>query len=362
MRRKNEKTGIYGMEEYVAHSLYPGWLFSTDDLANAFYLYRVTVFTCCLPLDTSSRKEVFQQTKNLFSVIESNKEILKDAKTIYVHPCCKVPRTVLFQKYKKVLNPWLADVIVVPKTSPGYSHPAMLLSNEDVKGTLELDVDMLSGDIKNYLSTIKIGTRLRDIIEPYCPFSVLIQYHSPETLNEILSYELQYYGPAVYIDSKDKWLLDCADGVIPRSKLVFEEDALKALKGESNKPDCESLVSLCEMLGSSDDASNDAALKAIAAMDYINYPNSFIYIFRHANSRDWRYSKMWSNTDVKYMTEILGIRNPRYMGYKGPYISKDDYELFIQVFDRLRWSNERLDGLPFMYSDQKLEVHPRIKD
>ena len=146
------------------------------------------------------------------------------------------------------------------------------------------------------------------------------------------------------------------------SKLVFEEDALKALKGESNKPDCESLVSLCEMLGSSDDASKDAALKAIAAMDYINYPNSFIYIFRHANSRDWRYSKMWNNTDVKYMTEVLDIRNPRYMGYKGPYISKDDYELFIQVFDRLKFTNERLEGLPFMYSDQKLEVHPRIKD
>lgn len=362
MRRKNEKTGIYGMEEYRAHSIYPSRIFNTIDPANAFYSYRYTVSSWVLPLDTSSRKEVFQQTKNLFSIIENNKEILKDAKTIYVHPCCKVPRTVLFQKYKKVLNPWLADVIVVPKTEPGYSYPVMLLSNDAVKGTLELDVDMLSGDIKNYLSTIKTGTRLGDIIEPYCPFSVLIQYHSPETLNEILSYELQYYGPAVNIDSKDGWLLDCADGVIPRSKLVFEEDALKALKGESNKPDCESLVSLCEMLGSSDDASKDAALKAIAAMDYINYPNSFIYIFIHANNIDWRYSKMWNNTDVKYMTEILGIRNPRYMRYKGPYISKDDYELFIQVFDRLKFTNERLEGLPFMYSDQKLEVHPRIKD
>ena len=49
------------------------------------------------------------------SFVVDHKELLETAKTVYVHPSCKVSRTLLSQKYKKTLNPWTADVIVVPQ-------------------------------------------------------------------------------------------------------------------------------------------------------------------------------------------------------------------------------------------------------
>ena len=350
-----------GYEDYTDHYLYGSTLFRKDN-NDCLYQYRFANISVWIPASTPDRIRIATSSSAVEKEVESHKTVIENAKTAYVHPSCKLPRTLLTQKYKKALDPWLADIVVVPKGYYAGHEKYLLFANDETMDVIRIYTDCWWGEsdeIRQYFKELKEGDTIADLMRKVGKDIQSVRAQSPDIADTILNAKFQFYGIIMPLDHNTKWLIDYADNVIPKSKTVFEEDVLASLKSDSNKPTCEGLVSLAEMLDSTDHDTQTAALKALASLDYVNYPNSIVAVFKKAGSK-WRDVKAYNNTDVKYMLEYLELRNSRYMVYKEKYISKDDYEVFLPLYKEL-FPNLGLENLPFMYADQEYVIHPRLK-
>lgn len=356
----NDAGKIYGMDEYEFSFLFGSNLFSPTGngyLSTSWYWGSKTY----VPLNTSERKKVFLYPSVVSGEIKKNNVDLEKAKTVYVHPSCKIPRTLLTQKYKKALDPWLADVVVIPETCGSSSYDnGLIFVNDDKNSIYFVDVTSADAEKKNFFSTLQLGTKLEDVmvglaLDP----QKLRDGNEDKDIDSLLKSEFQYYGYLAQLYPNQSWKIDYADNIIPKSKIVFEEDILAALKSENNRPDYESLMSAHEMLESKDESVQCAALKALAAMDYINYPNSFIALFRGTN-KDWRNCSAWTNTDVKYMVNHFDMRGWSLPVFTDTYITQEDYDIASKLIPKLL-PKVRIENLPFMYADQEYTIHPRLK-
>lgn len=296
--------------------------------------------------------------------IVDHKELLETAKTIYVHPNCKVSRTLLSQKYKKTLNPWAADVIVFPQPSKNHfsTDDTALFVNDAAK----LVTVMKASD---YVKKFNKGVLLRHIIL-YQSNIKNFEFRTDLGYSPIamLDSTLEYCGPLATVERRDSYIIDLLNHTIPTEKTVFEDTIMKSLGNTENKPTLENLISIRDMLDSKDSDVVTSALKALASMDYVNYPNSVITILRD-NIYNWRYNKAITSTSVKYMLKSLLGRTfvGKWIGYNKETISQEDFNLLQQLINHLSNDNEQYARLqyysemPFMFKDCNMQLLPRLE-
>lgn len=292
--------------------------------------------------DTPIEKELQNDTRyyqHFTPKITDHKELLSTAKSVYVHPECSIARSLVQAKYGKSLNPWLADAVVIPNPEKAYlliySH---VLLFEDSLHKLIYMIEISSDKAMDRVSGIKEGVKLKDILTTNIEDWVSGQYairKSNLTLsqNDIGEAELTYAGKILHIPKDNESILSLVTNNLPKEKIVLEDSLQQSLGNESNKPDAESLKSIYDMLDTTDESVRAVALKSLAAMDWMHYPNSVRYVLRNSVGR-WKWDKAFSSVSVKYMLQNLNQRNTRrnrmYFNYDNT-ITQEDYNLFKQL-------------------------------
>ena len=292
------------------------------------------------------------------SLYENHKELLdKPESLVYVHPACKIPRTLLFTKYKRCLNPWAADIVVVPKPSVEGCHidDYALFVSDAVAVSLKLY------DNKAKAESFKEGTRLGDITHAFDNFAE--DYNT----QELYDTELAYVGEMLHIPSGNL-LLDIITGSLPVDKTVFEETIQASLGDESNKITFDSLKSIGEMLSSSDENTVSAALKALSMMDYMHYPNSVKLMLYSIPSYNYKYNNAMNSTSVRFMIKQLygTVRKSRMHIRYDREIYEDDYILFRQLlayYDDVPEDsiNDRIVSYPFVVVNSEGLMCPKLR-
>lgn len=262
---------------------------------------------------------------------QDHPELLDTAKKVYVHSSCKMSRSMLAEKYKKCLNPYLADVVVIP--NPDFSEFRLLCSalfiNESAKMAVMVQLDEHSIESLEVLKNAKVGTRFEDLIRGDTSCGTHI-YKTQDLLNS----ELAFIGNVIGIPNTQSYALEILTNTLPADKIVYEQSIQKTLGNESNKLTFESLVSIKDMLDSSDEDNVSAGLKALSMMDWMHYPNSIKFIMRQAERYKWVYNKAMGSTSVKFMLKSIAPRVRSRSRYPGDYdeeIYEQDYELFKQL-------------------------------
>lgn len=348
---------IYGYEEYKTRLLYPS--VCTDSSLSVYQYKDYLLSTDYIIIG----KEDLNKYGNVdYSKIKNHEELLNTAKTLYIHPSCSLPRTMLQQKYKKALNPWTADAVVIPNTITisGCCDKYAIFINEDAKKLFLLGTIWSMADNK-YFRKFPRGTKFADMRMSNDYPNLNLSY----TMDELLNSRYEYYGPMKSLLNNELFYADLKMGSIPASKTVFEDSVVKSLNSEDNKPTTENYINIGEMLQSTDNDTVAAGLKALASMDYINFPNSTLTILR-ASLEEWKYNKAVSSTAVKYMLKALDIRgkNYRYLDYKDRFITQEDFELTKNLLNHFYKDSDcmyYLSNASFVFMDEYLNVTPRLK-
>lgn len=351
---------IFGFEDYNTCSLY-------ENLLNRNTIERWD-FGCWLwsqgyigiPVD-KEYVEIRAYTNRLFinKIFREHKEVLDKAKTVYVHPSCTLSRNLVYLKYKKASNPFLADVVVIPKASPVDVPNIAVFVNEGEKKVYYIDVS----DSNNY--TFNVGSTLRSMM-PCSDSNINDLIRNGYNVKPIIDSVLEYYGPLAEIRKKDSFLVDILTHSLPKDKLVYEDTIMKTLSTEDNQITFESMCSIYDMLQSTDADTVGAAIKALSTMDYMNYPCSVKFVFQTGSSM-YMTNKATSSTAAKYMfKQLTGGTARRWMHIHEDTISQKDYDLFKKMVQYTHKNMSEDDVMQyissynFAYKDNNFVVRPRI--
>ena len=346
MRVTPTRNRLYGFEDCLIYSIDCDYFF--DSHASEYWF--------------STRPETGTQTYifNTFGAVansygsvvfnslpyKDHPELLKTAKKVFVHKDCKMPRTLVSEKYKKSLSPYTADVVVVPEfnTSACKCNNNAVFINEKA-GKIGITY-FYESEHKDFFSAHK-GERLGDLLPPY-----YIEYF--ESIPGILDATLEYVGGVITVHKEGSLLIDILTNTLPKDKTVFEKTLQNSLGTEDNKITFENIISIHEMLKSTDENTQAAGMKALSMMDYMHYPNSVKLMFSQMNNCEWRYNKANSSTSVKFMLKsIFGDRWRRWWGDYNKTIYPQDLELFKKLLVHYEKLNDedfanRMAALEFM--------------
>lgn len=293
---------------------------------------------------------------------ENHSGLLTTAKKLYIHPSCKLSRTLVAEKYKKVLNPWLADAVVIPEPDFDYlTYKKAALFIHEPSHTI---VNVILYSSNNYdISSFKEGDKFIDLLS--CPPE---NRYTTYNKDYVLDAELFYIGNVLGVSHDSSYVVSLFNNSIPADKIVYEQSVQDSLSSEDNQLSIDSLTSIKDMLDSSDEDTVAAGLKALSMMDWAHYPNSIKYILK-ASNRNWRYNPATNSTSVKYMISTISTSRRR-SWWPGEYdskIYKEDYDLFIQLnmhYQKLS-SEELKDQIvcyEFMTSTAAGDVIPKIRE
>lgn len=321
---------IYGFDGYKVVAI-SDWFFQATGECNIPYdYYRIdgSYFPYSnLPVKVST--DYYNTIELEPGIIVNHKELLSSAKKLYIHSTCKISRSLVAEKYKKSLNPYLSDAVVIPE--PDYSgfqlHDYALFINEQSKVILLIRVsDVLA---ERRIKEFNMGDRFKSIVT--CTVS---DYSSKLDLQSIMEAELFYYGNVLHVPDSKNWLIDVFTNSIPIDKIVFEDSVQESLSNETNQLDFDSLCSIKDMLESTDCNTVSASLKALSMMDWMHYPNSVKFILGHVRNKwVWINNKACNSASVKYMLNTIcnTKRKRQWPGYYDDDIYKCDYNLFKQL-------------------------------
>ena len=260
-------------------------------------------------------------------------ELLDTAKKVYTHPSCCLSRSMMQEKYKKSLNPYLSDAVVIPNPDLNYFFldKVALFVNENAKMIVEVVLDEDNTDVIKKVNEAEMGTPLRSFMT--CDIA---QHNHPHYKDEdLINSELMFVGELLSIPNGQSWAMDILTNTIPVDKIVFEKTVQESLGCETNKLDFDSLTSIRDMLNSSDENTVSAGLKALSMMDWMHYPNSIKFILSQVDDKwKWVYNKAMNATSVKFMMKSIAPKCRKRNHLPGEYdeeIYEQDYELFKQL-------------------------------
>lgn len=362
--RNTKGARLYGFEDYKVLFLYEDALFYN----NYHMPYRCDERPVTYIVNRNLTREVIQNANYEWKVeiypelCEDHSEVLETAKKVYVHPSCKISRSLLADKYSKCLSPWLADAIVIPtpNTDDLSLRYVVLFSNDEAKLIVVVPVDSL--DFIEEASHITSGT-FRELCKG-TPISASTSHYKFE---DVMNAEFFYAGKCLTVYNNESYITDILTNNLPTDKIIYEETIQKSLSTEDNKITLDVLTNIYDMLNSSDDNTVGAGLKALSMLDYMHYPNSVRYIMRNVTNWNYRYNKACNSTSVKFMFKHLSERSNRAY-WPGNYdmdIYPQDFELYKEliqhyetscnnVYDYLREAN-------FMTFNSDGILIPRIK-
>jgi hypothetical protein len=351
---------IFGFEDYNAVRLYENLLNRNTIERWDFGCWSGPQGFVGIPVDREY-VEIRTYTNGLFinKIFREHKEVLDKAKTVYVHPSCTLSRNLVYLKYKKASNPFLADVVVIPKVSPVDVPNVAVFVNESKKGVFYIEVS----DGNNY--TFNIGSTLRSMM-PCSDYNIHNLIINGSNIKPVVDSVLEYYGPLAEIRKKDSFLVDILTHSLPKDKLVYEDTIMKTLSNEDNQITFESMCSIYDMLQSTDADTVGAAIKALSTMDYMNYPCSVKFVFQVGSSM-YMTNKATNSTAAKYMfKQLTGGTARRWMRIQEDTISQKDYDLFKKMVQYTHKNMSEDDVMQyisnynFAYKDNNFVVHPRI--
>lgn len=323
----NDKTGhkIYGFEDYKFLNMPEGMI--NAPTARGFYLPHEDVAGLSVPNQNLAAKcaeilDCVEFTPN----IENHKELVGKGKKVYVHSCCELPRAMIATKYKKCLDPYKADIVVIP--TPNLSAlcltKALVFINEEHK----IAVKIVVRDPENVkkANSLEMGTSLWKAIT--ADSTMYLYDRDNITDSAILASELVYFGEMLSIPNNVSYIFDLLTWKIPFAKTVYEETIQETLGDESNKIDLPTLLNIKEMLSSNDSETIAVGLKALSVLDYCHYPNSVKYAMGRRSN--WINSNAVSASSVKYMLKNLfgTTYKRRILTHYDTSIYKQDYLLF----------------------------------
>lgn len=364
---------IYGFEDYKIVSLDERCFYFT--WGEYHIPYSFDNFNCTYIIDKNLPIRVFNITHPKYAFMDqvcfhpdiciNHKELLEKAKKIYTHPNCKLSRSMMAEKYKKSLNPFLSDAVIVPQ--PDYDSLCLdktaLFINEQSKIIVRIEIqdEKAEGVIKKAGEGDKLGNLT------VCP--PRYREARPFSVEDVTEAELFYFGDVLYIPGNQSFIAELITNSLPLDKIVFEECVQDSLGDENNKVDFESLCSIKEMLDSCDENTVGVGLKALSVMDWMHYPNSVKFILKSAMST-WRWNKVCNSTSVKYMFNSLCKSTRKARRYwPGDYdneIYAEDYELFKQLkihYDKIDPSNimHYMRFHSFVYVSPEGTICPNIR-
>lgn len=304
------------------------------------------------------RNSVFFSPK----LCENHSELLTSAKKLYIHPTCKLSRTLVAEKYKKVLNPWLADAIVIPE--PNYDNLVYEKVALFIHESSHTIVNVVLYNSDNYNTNLfKEGNKFRDLMS--CPPD---DRNTAYDKSNVLDAELFYLGNVLGVGINNSYVVDIINNSLLADKIVYEQSVQDSLSSENNQLSLETLTSIKDMLNSSDEDTVSAGLKALSMMDWAHYPNSIKYILKTSNGK-WRYNHATNSTSVKYMISTISTYKRRswWPGNYDDNIYQEDYDLFLQL--NMHYEKLPLEKLKnqmiyyeFMTSTNAGDMIPRIRE
>lgn len=264
----------------------------------------------------------------------NHKELLDTAKKVFTHQSCKLSRSMMAEKYKKSLNPFLSDAVIIPKPEYGEFNlrKEALFINEAAKLIVKIWID--SDESIAIIQNAEEGTKFKNLItcQPYDAYGS----HKPYKIDDILESEFFYYGDLLYVPNSQSWALEVLTHTIPADKIVFEDSVQESLSSDTNQLDFDSLCSIKDMLESSDENTVSAGLKSLSMMDWMHYPQSIKFILNNiSNKNNWIYNKACNSTSVKYMIKTIAGNHVRkrtwWPGGFDNEIYEEDFELFKKL-------------------------------
>ena len=365
-KRNNVEEVFLGYEDYRTVFLYNSFFIDTQLNSGDFCFGAYNVNTTYVPVNEVESLG-FSKFDTVNTWIPEHPELLDTAKTVYIHPSCEMPRTFAIKKYKKVLNPWMADVVVYPDLSktkkPDINKYATFI-NEDVKLIAYSPVYAKdwsqSIQFNDLLDRTNTGTpigamtydtsyHIREVVNHFPSY-----YKLGYDVNDLLAAKLVKCDNYYIVHNKDQWLTDVLMSNVPKSKIVYENTLMATLNDADNQVTAEVINSVMEMLDSSDAEIVTAGMKALAALDYSHYPNSVRYALW--NTSKWRYNNAYSSTAFKYMYKQLGCKNRNGIYFVDSTISHEDYDVLYQVA-----SKDFIEICPFSYRDGNYDLQIRFK-
>ena len=302
------------------------------NLVGGYYREYNSIGTPCVNLPVKVIDDSYNNKRFSPKLFVDHKGLLGEGKKVWVHPRCKIARSLLAEKYKKCLDPWTADVVVVPEVKRGdwFLRKEALFYNE--QKNILLSTQVYYDKIEKFFDTVKEGETLRNL---FAGKERVHSYGENTTIftdDAVLDAELIYYGDMIYVYNTGSHIADGLTRSIPLDKTGCEKSVQESLSSEENRITFEGICSIKDMVDSSDSDTVGAGLKALAMMDWINYPNSVKFML---NCCDWnyRYNKAADSTAVRYMFITLTEKTNRHR-WPGGYtdkISIDDYELFSKL-------------------------------
>lgn len=365
-KRNNVEEVFLGYEDYRTVFLYNSFFVDTQVGSSDFYFGPYNANTTYVPVNEVESLG-FSKFVHVNNWILEHPELLDNAKTVYIHPSCEMPRTFAIKKYKKVLNPWMADAVVYPdlskKAVPSTSKYVTFI-NEDAKLIAYSSVYARdwsqSEQFNDLLDRTDIGTTISAMTNDTCYHIREVVNHFPSyykldyDINDLLAAKLVKCDNYYIVHNKDQWLTDVLMSNVPKSKIVYENTLMATLNDADNQVTAEVINSVMEMLDSPDAEIVTAGMKALAALDYSHYPNSVRYALW--NTSQWRYNHAYSSTAFKYMYKQLGCRNRSIVKFSDNAISKEDYDVLYQVA-----SKGFIENCPFSYRDGNYDLQIRFK-
>lgn len=369
---------LYGFEDYKLWSLHGNFVNVTYPSAWLWYEYSSNKYITVNDTSIICRDKNYYRKLNE-NIVKDHKDLIDTAKTVYVHKCCNISRTLVSSRFKKTLDPWTADIVVIPKSKDLCSnyYNAVLLIDENTKSIIMYNIgywpnESPLNDTEKALWSMSENMKLRYML----PEDITLDIHSrgttlsQEACESLKDSVLLYKGLLYNIVPKEEYLIDICTNSLPKDKIVFEDTLQSALGNEDNKITFESLISIYEMLNSKDADAVNAGLKSLAMMDYAHYTNSIIYMLHQTNG-SYRWCKASNSKAVKFMLNTLCGENRTYKRSmylkESMSIFQEDYELYKQmvdyfnkdvdrtVFDLIRFTN-------FMTINSEGMLVPRLKE
>jgi hypothetical protein len=302
-------SSVYGFDGYDAKEL------------GYYALYSKTLNNPC-----NTGKYLIPEKCLINSVSKNNTSTINfdTVKSVYIHPSCKMPR-ILLDKYKKVLDPWKADICIV---------------DDNV-------INNFSANVERYPYIVKDDKKIIYIINRPSYLKELLNVDDVvgHTLSEIPN---SYFGEIanlplceenflsistrVYSSYLIKQYQDIRLGLLPKDKVVSDTDVLNYISGKNNTLDVDTMMSIYDLVKSSDKDTKVLGLKTLSLLDYIHYPNSARFIIGSINSLQLFKPSIAS---ITYMYKKLDIRKCSDTSFWGKTLSKKDFEMLAQLRSKI---------------------------
>lgn len=257
-----------------------------------------------------------------------NIDNLKEGMSVYIYKTCDIPRTQVSQTFKRVLKLSKADIVVIP-------HKAIDPYTSYYFGYYYTDGTIL---VRAYVN----GSD-KSIIDASAKTLNFTCLHSAENTKLYTAPQIQH-------------CLDYDAGDFG-NKIVLTDAQLMSFitSNPESMPTVDDLVSILDMMKSSDRDTRVLGCKMLAVMDYANYPASISHVFTQLRPAK---ADETNGTSVKFMKEVL-VRSGYYYN-RATTVSQEDFDLLVSLLRRTD-SITLLCNKSFISLSEDLRIVPNIK-